>query len=239
MRKVIGIVLFCGMSWPALADVNCPNTQFQGYQKQLPTVDRGNFISLNRPLFDGGKITCHVFGIGRTDHNVRSRSETGTIRGIKYRFFYGDGSGTVQGDKSSSLDYDKDKHLHNWGTLCVVDGMDDTHWCYIQKRYLKIGIWRDGSPIIHVGEKHFPSSQIAVRVDKDTPISATENVGFNPEQIIEMLASFKRGQNVLVRYQEWPNKFNKDTNIDLYGFNEAWEILNKLYQARPQPKKSQ
>ncbi|WP_162887109.1 hypothetical protein [Pseudomonas syringae] len=235
MRKwlMIGFILQA-VSLPALADVSCPNTKYDsGYRKQLPIADKQEIISRNSPLFEGGVITCRVgWDYRNTSQNERLRIETGSVNNIKYRFYYTDGSGSIQGDSRSTLDTIKDLNLVNWDTACKTDGMDDKRWCYISKKDLTIGIWKDGSTFISIGHDHFPSSQIAIRIDQSPPLTAPEKTGFDSKQVGEILSSLKKGQKVLTRYQEWPYERNKDVTIDLYGFNEAWTIINKIYQSK-------
>ncbi|WP_052906163.1 hypothetical protein [Pseudomonas fluorescens] len=227
------ILFFMMLGQHASADVVCPKTEYDsGYQKKLPIVDVDELIKRNVPLFDGGQIKCGVgMNYKNLSTNERLRTETGVYKGIKYRIYYSDGSGTIQGDKKSTLDTIKDLHVTNWSTRCKKDGMDDTHWCAISKDSVSIGIWKNGSHFISVGNDHFPSSNITLRVDQNAPISATAESGYTDKQVEMLIAQLKSGKSVLSRYQEWPYETNKDKAIDLFGFSEAWEMLNVIYNA--------
>lgn len=73
------------------------------------------------------------------------RIETGTYEGVKYRIYFSDGSGTIQGLPTNTLDYVGDKYGTNWSTQCRFDEMD-THWCSLNREDLQIGILKDGTP---------------------------------------------------------------------------------------------
>lgn len=159
------------------------------------------------------------------------RVETGTYEGIKYKIWFSDGSGKVQGLPENTLDVLSDVHGTNWGRVCRLDEMDDTHWCYLDKKDLRIGIWKDGTPFVSIGHSHYPNSTVAVRVGGNKPIKASENTGFTKAQSVEIVEQLKKGNSVLTRYQEWPYQSNKDTSMELFGFPQAWAILQKIYES--------
>ena len=101
----------------------------------------------------------------------------------------------------------------------------------MQKGNIHIGIWKDGSSYIQVGSSNYPGTDILVRVDKREPIKAKADPGFTTSQSDNLIAQFKIGNTALSRYIEWPYERNKDLSIDLYGFNQAWEILNIVYKS--------
>lgn len=212
------------------ADADCPHTSYDsGYKKQLPVVMADELIKTNTPLFANGKITCLIgLNYRKMSENEKLRIEAGSLRNIKYRFYYHDGSGSIQGDKSSTLDTIKDLNLTNWSTGCKVDGMEDTHWCYIRKKDFMAGVHKNGSSFIVIGRDHFPKSKVAIRIDQQTPISANSEDGFTREQVNQIIEQLKTGGKALTRYQEWPYEKSKDYALDLYGFAEAWEIINTV-----------
>ncbi|MET1080325.1 MAG: hypothetical protein ABWY06_20115 [Pseudomonas sp.] len=238
MKPWIGaqIVLLLMWSQHAAADDACPKTAYSSnYQKNLPIVDADGLIKSITPLLAGGQISCQV-GINHKNPstNERLRIETGSYEGIKYSFYHSDGSGTIQGDKNSTLDTIKDLHLTNWSIKCVKDGMDDTHWCSLRKHNISIGIWKNGSHFISVGNDHFPSSDITLRIDKNQPVTAVAESGFTEKQADLLISQMKVGESALSRYQEWPYRANKDKKVELYGFSEAWKILNVIYSTAQQ-----
>lgn len=235
MKRVIAasFVLAVVLAQTSHAEMVCPETEYdKEYKNNLPTLDEEEIIQINSPLFQGGKIKCDVsFSYKTLKNNKRMRIETGTLEGVKYRIYFSDGSGTVQGLPTNTLDYVGDKHGTNWSTQCKLDEMDDTHWCSLHRENLQIGIWKDGTPFVSVGSSHYPNSNIAVRVDKNKPITASEKTGFTKAQSLEVIGQLKKGHSVLTRYQEWPYQSNKDTSMELFGFPQAWEILQKLHES--------
>lgn len=227
----ISLMLLLGLGNAAYGSAVCRDYNYDSsYIKELPIESNPELISRNTPLFEGGKITCNVSRDHKnTSRNILHRIETGTYKNIKYKIFYSDGSGSIQGDKSSTLDYIKDLHITNWSSGCRVDGMNDKLTCYINKKDLTIGISQTGSSYVVIGSSHYPSSDIAVRIDQSKPILANEENGFTTQQSNTIISSLKTGEKILTRYQEWPYQINKDLVIDAYGFNEAWEIINTIY----------
>lgn len=218
------------------AGMVCPETEYEeGYKSNLPTVDGKDIFQINSSLFPNGRVKCHITSYVTFKNNTRYRIEEGTYEGVKYRIFYTDGSGSVQGLPTNTLDYVGDTSGTNWSTQCRLDEMDDTHWCSIAKGDLLVGIWKDGTPFVTVGSSHYPYSNIVVRVDKNKPISASEKDGFTKAQSVEIIEQLKKGGSVLTRYQEWPYQSNKDKSIELFGFPQAWAILQKMHKSvKPQ-----
>lgn len=234
IRKMILVsIIGSSLLQPVSAEIVCPSTEYDSsYKSNLPIVDSNELITAQSSLLPGGKVVCKVsFNYETLKNNSRTRIEEGVYKGIKYRIYYSDGSGSVQGLPSNTLDYVHDKYETNWSTGCKKDEMDDTHWCSLDKGDLRVGIWKDGSHFVWVGGSHYPGSSIAVRIDKGQPISAAEKTGFSKQQSESILGHFKKGEAVLTRYQEWPYTSNKDKTIELFGFNEAWEILGNIYRA--------
>ena len=91
-----------------------------------------------------------------------------------------------------------------------------------------VGVRKNGTPFIVIGRDHFPKSNIAIRIDQQTPISANAEDGFTSAQVSQIIEQLKSGSKALTRYQEWPYEKNKDQALDLYGFPEAWEIINTV-----------
>ncbi|MCJ7662980.1 MAG: hypothetical protein MUO24_01930 [Desulfobacterales bacterium] len=215
------------------AEIVCPEIEYdESYKSNLPTVDEEEIIQSDRALFPNGILKCQVsFSYKTLKNNKRMRIEEGTYDGVRYRIFFSDGSGSIQGLPTNTLYYVKDKYGTNWSTQCKLDEMDDTHWCSLNKGDLRVGIWKDGTLFVSVGSSHYPNSKIAVRVDKNKPISASEKSGFTKAQSEAIIEELMKGNSVLTRYQEWPYQSNKDKSVDLFGFPQAWEILQKIYKS--------
>lgn len=200
-----------------------------GYNKNLPTIAAPELIATAGPLFAGGKITCHVsFDFKSGKNNAMHRIETGILDGIKYSFNYTDGSGAVQGLRENVLDVLKDKYSENWDLQCDRDAMDDTHYCAMYRDMLAIGVYGPTSHFVSVGIEHFPSSSIALRVDKETPTTAPADSGFTSAQAQALIASLSKGDTVLMRYRKWPYDVNQDKRISLFGYRAALQIIDTL-----------
>ncbi|ELR67952.1 hypothetical protein C942_00260 [Photobacterium marinum] len=215
------------------AQMICPKIKYEkDYKSNLPTLDEDEIINKNKALIPGGELTCKVsFSYKTLKNNKRYRIEEGLHDGVKYRIFFSDGSGSIQGLAQNKLDYVNDKLGTNWSMRCDVDGMDDSHWCSIDKGDLRVGIWKDGTFFVSVGSNHYPNSKVVVRINKNKPISASENIGFTKEKSIKIIEQLESGSSVLTRYQEWPYQSNIDTSTDLFGFSQAWFILQKVYES--------
>lgn len=234
MKMVIiaSFVLAVALAQTSHAEMVCSETEYSySYKRNLPILDDDEeIIQINKPLFQGGKITCEVgFSLKTLENNTRIRIETGTLEGVKYRIRFSDGIGTVQGLSTNTLD--KDKYGTNWSTRCRLDEMDDRHWCFLDRGDLTIWLTKDGTPYVLVGYDHYPGSKIAVRVDKNKPITASAKIGFAKAQSLEIIEQLKNGQSALTRYEEWPYQIYRDSSVELFGFPQAWEILQKLHES--------
>lgn len=192
------------------------NSHLKGFEDEV--ISHG-------PLFEGGVISVEVDSLKKKPMRI----ETGSFRGLKYQIYYSDGSGSLQGNPDSTLDYDnRDK---NWHIVCKIDKMDDSRWCYLSREDLILGIWKDGSYYVSVGYNHQPGSKISVRVDKNEPISALESKGFSSLQARKIIEQLKSGNTVLTRYQKWQYKADCDKSFTPDRFSEAWELLQVIYNS--------
>lgn len=215
---------------PLVQAAQCSNTVYEsGYKKAAPTVDAPQFITADGPLFPGGKVTCNVsYDLMSGKNNVMHRIETGTLNGIKYRFYYTDGSGAVQGLQENVLNVLKDKYGENWSLGCRKDEMNDTHYCAMSRGALVVGAYGGSSRFVNVGSEHYPGSTIALRIDKETPVTAPADPGFSSAQEAALISEMSKGTSVLTRYMEWPYETNKDKQVSLFGFNSALQIIDTL-----------
>lgn len=212
--------------------ITCDEVSIIGRPMPQVAILDEELLERNEPLIDGGKISCKISQNLATNKYELWRSESGTYEGLRYRIQYRDGSGTFQGDNESTLGtQDILQRVQNWSVRCRVDRIDDTRRCFINKEGLTVGIWKDSTPYISIGSSHYPGSSITVRVDKNQPVVASERSGFSPAQSQDVLNQLKISSSLITRYQEWPYESNVDKNIDLYGFNEAWDFLKIVYNS--------
>lgn len=200
------------------------NREVEPVKNGFPSESLRDEVIENGPLFNGGVVSIPE------NPNVwpACRVETGTFKGAKYKIYYSDGSGRVQGlpegNPDSSIESD-------WCIYCYTDKMDDSRWCCLRRGNLTVGIRKDGSYFISIGHEHYPGSTIAIRVDKNEPISASESAGFSSHQVSVILDQLTTGNTLLTRYQEWPYQTNRDDCFSPYGFSQAWEILQVIYDS--------
>lgn len=220
------VLSIISLSANANAEVKCVDIKY-GVKQELPIDTTADLIRQDTPLITPkGKLECKIL------FNETNKVESGSINNIMYRVYYSDGSGRVQGLKTNTLDYAKDESGTNWSTQCTKDEMDDSRWCTLGKgNNLRVGIWKDGTSFVSIGYEHYPGSNVTIRIDKGKPITASEKPSFTRAQSDDIINALKSGKSALTRYQNWPYKNNIDTPIDLYGFTEAWSILNSIFNA--------
>ena len=230
-KYVFRTLLLLILSPSAVAEMHCPETEYgKDYQKKAETIDKPLFIHGNTPVVEDSRMYCQVRYYYTERKNHRSRREDGEFQGYKYRIFHTDGSGTLQGLPDNNLSV-KDKYKTNWSFRCKRDEFDDTHWCQVSREGLSVTIWKDGSVLVNVGAKHYPGTNVSVRIDDSPPYSATEKVGFNTGTSNQILDELLSGDSVMTRYQKWPYKRYIDQRVPLFGFTEAWALLNRIYKA--------
>lgn len=220
-------ILMLGPSF-AGSSFNCDSKVYDDYYKENfedKIVDE--LIVGSTPIFNNGSIECSYGNrYQREDYNKVSRKEVGDIDGVLYRIYYSDGSGSIQGLSSNKLTFD-DKYSSNWSTRCDVDEITDEHSCSISKEDIAIIIKGDRSYVL-VGKDHYPGSESVVRIDKGTPIKTNNNGVFSLDDSRAIIEKLKTGSEIVTRYMEWPNKYNKDKKWEIYGFPQAWEVINKI-----------
>jgi len=197
---------------------------------QFPSPTGEERLAVDGTLFDGGVVSVSKMHNYTEDRDERHRIETGTFKGTRYRVYYSDGSGSVQGLPGNTLDVVRDTHGTNWEIRCSVDKMDDTRYCTLSRGGLTIGIWKDGSHFVSIGYQHYPGSDVTVRIDKNVPITAGENVGFSAAQVEAIVDQLQKGEMILTRYQKWPYQTNRDESCPVFGFAQAWEILHVVWE---------
>lgn len=213
------------------SEANCPEIEYgANYKRDIETIDdrSEDLIQRDSPVMPEGRLKCHV-SYNYSKNNETSRVEKGVYDGIKYRFWFGDGSGVIQGKPENQLNLTE---FGNWSTICKRDKIDDTYFCSLQKEDLVITILKNDVIIVTVGSNHYPDSEIAVRVDKNKPFAtSSKEVGFSKKQSAQIIEQLKKGKSVTTRYKKWPSPESRDSTIDLFGFNQAYHIVQEIYKA--------
>jgi len=209
----------------------CQATRYEpSFRKDQPIVAADELIKADGPIIPGGKVVCTVEFDFRTMQNVADRIETGSLNGKEYRFYYSDGSGLVQGLPTSKLNSSA-PYANNWSLRCDKDAMSDTHSCSFSRADLTIGTSNNGGHSVTVGYRHYPNSNVGVRVDKNPAVIAPAVNGFSPQQQAELMQQLLSGRAVLTRNVEEPSPMNVDKTMVLFGFAEATQIVDALNAA--------
>ena len=212
-------------------EMRCDETEMdETVKKDLIVIDEKQAIQANEPLFENGKLKCEVsFDYKTNRNNIRRRSETGVLKEVKYKIFFDDGSARVQGLPTNTLDYIKDPYDSNWSVMCKVDEIDDTSICALNRDDLHIAIWKDGSTVISLGGDTAAGSQVVIRVDKNQPITSSIDVYFNESQTQDIIKQLQQGSTVVTRYRKWADGPDIDKSTNLFGFSQAYNILQKIH----------
>lgn len=235
LTKLTTIILILYIPLTANADIYCDTTsKGSGVNTSLPIHDKEELIAVSdKPLLPNGEIVCHISSnySSKNKTNGRYRREEGTYQGVKYSSYYSSGISHVQGRKSNVLDYLRDPKNSNWKINCDFDEINDTHTCNLFKQDLSVGIWHDNTPFVLVGHGHYPNSDFTIRTNKNTPHATSISTGFSDSEASEIIHELIEGKSAVTRYKEWPYDKNEDKKIDLFGFAQAWELLNKIYSS--------
>lgn len=115
-----------------------------------------------------------------------------------------------------------------WGTSCSKDKFNNTKSCSLTKSHSDVMVTIiNGRYSVYVGREHYPRTQSAIKIDESTPVYGYEGVSQTPQKVIEQM---KNGKIAYTRYQEWPYKYNKDGEVDLSGFAEAFNQMLEEYK---------
>ena len=152
------------------------------------------------------------------------KTESGVLNGVDYKFYYTDGSGSFSGARGETLD----SISGTWNVNCRKDAITDEKMCYMYFQDLWIFIDGKGRPTVSVGSNHYPSSTVAIRIDKAAPIVASSKNGgsFANGKSMKIIDSLKNAKSITTRYEKWPSEYPIDSSWEIYGFNEAYRYLN-------------
>jgi hypothetical protein len=145
------------------------------------------------------------------------KKESGTLNGVTYQFHYSDGSGTFTG--LSRLE---------WKVACEKDPITDEKTCYMDHGDVRVWVDGRGRSEIYIGDKHYPGSQVVIRIDKGSPMAISSRVfngsfGYRASPaIINRIAAAKI---VTTRYQEWPHTDYVDDSWEPHAFAESLSYI--------------
>lgn len=206
-------------------------------------------ITKGTPLIEGGEIYC-VFNEYPTSEGWEYR-EVGVVNGLRYSIEYHRGIGVIQGVDEAEVDKESAKYadifesnvelfqeLHgekswklnrkNWNLNCETDLMTDLTACGVFKEGIGVVIAQSGDvSLVSSAAKDF-RSKVMIRVGDFTPYSS-ESYFFNPLVSKAAVKEMLEAESMVVRLQSLSGN-KKDELIDLYGFTEAWEVLNAVHK---------
>lgn len=115
-----------------------------------------------------------------------------------------------------------------WKNSCSKDRFNNTKSCSLTNSYSDVMVTIiSGRYGVYVGRKHYPRTQSAIKIDENAPIYGYEGISNTPQKIIEQM---KNGKTAYTRYKEWPYEYNKDGEVDLTGFKEAFNQMLEEYK---------
>lgn len=214
-------VTLCTIVMSTLAAVNCGMAQAQRSAKP-------DLIVSSEPFSPSGTFKAPDSRLLGPDSKV----EEGEINGVRYRFYYSDGSGFVGGRMARTPDEHGTPAAStalSWDVACKKDAVTDRKMCHMTVPGKNLWVWAypKGRYIVSIGQDHFPGSTVTVRIDEGKPITApAKNEGtFSPQESTRLIARLKGASKVTTRYMEWPNQYWVDETWELHAFNEALQYI--------------
>lgn len=135
------------------------------------------------------------------------------------------GGGDLQLEKVVKYD---NSEFTKWKSNCSKDKFNNTKSCSLNKSHGDVMVTIiNGRYGVYVGRKHFPRTQSAIKIDENAPIYGYEGISNTPQKAIEQM---KNGKVAYTRYKEWPYEYNKDGEVDLVGFKEAFNQMLEEYK---------
>lgn len=125
------------------------------------------------------------------------------------------------------IKYD-DSELKKWSISCSKDKFNGSKVCSLSKLHNAVMVnIINGKYSVYVGGNHYPRTQSVIKIDYNNPIYGYEGSSQTPQKVIEQM---KNGRIAYTRYKEWPYEYNKDGEVDLIGFTEAFNQMLEEYK---------
>ena len=130
----------------------------------------------------------------------------------------------------SNLNKEQNNILFGWDVSCKKDAFNGKKVFSISKGKLMV-LLLDGRYAVSVGRNHYPGTTSAIKIDDNVAYYGKEGL-INTMYANLIVKQMKEGKKAVVRYQEWPYKYNQDIEVDLTDFtkrlNEMLEQYKKL-----------
>jgi hypothetical protein len=181
----------------------------------MPCVaQKHNLIESDQPFGSGATINLYNL----------LKMESGLLNGVRYEFFYSDGSGRFAATKERAFDAQELSPTLDWSVGCEKDAITDEKSCYVDRDEFRVWVDARGRSRVYIGSNYYPGSNLVIRIDRTPPVAINSRMfhgsfGYRSSpRIISRIASAK---TVTTRYHKWPYKDYEDSTWSTYGFKEA------------------
>ena len=125
-----------------------------------------------------------------------------------------------------------------WTAQCEVDKMSDAKKCLVFSKPLFFGFTNGHLSIVIIGTKHYPGSQVMLRIDDEPPLSGQQPgfTGGQATKIMERCAT--DAQRIRTRYREWPTGSFVEGELSPKGFADALAYVRSASGVEAPPSKA-
>lgn len=140
-----------------------------------------------------------------------------------------DSLGENDNTKKYNVNYQPPKNLlFDWNYHCSVDKFNGGKFCSLSKSNSEVMVSIYNNRLsVYVGKNHYPDSLSAIKIDSNQSNYGKEGQIQNPKKVIDQMMS---GKTVFTRYQQWPYRYNQDSQVDLNGFAKEYAEMLREYQ---------
>lgn len=166
-------------------------------------------------------------------------SERGVVKGVDYKIFLADGSGSFSGEAGQHLIDDLTKLTadNHWSVACDRDAMTDRITCSLRRGDFAVYVGPTGKPSVSVGVENFPGKPISVRLGNEKPISSNaRNGNFDLSSSQKIVSNLSKYESFKTRFMKWPYENWIDQELSSFGFEAAFEYVKWAAQKSNQKK---
>lgn len=125
-----------------------------------------------------------------------------------------------------NVTYHSDFKPLTWFVNCYKKKFDNMKVCSMSSKDLWVFLI-NGKYSVIVGSENYPRSRGGLRIDNGPAIYGYEGELPKPLSVIEKL---KKGKVAYTRYQEWPNQYDTDGEVNLKDFNQYFNQMLSEYK---------
>lgn len=115
---------------------------------------------------------------------------------------------------------------HDWEYYCNKDRFNGSKSCYLARSDLVVLVL-NGRVSVFVGNKNYPRSSSAIKIDNNKTIYGYEGMSQSPNSVV---AQLKSGRVAYTRFKRWPYEYNVDGEVDLTGFTQSFNNMMSWYK---------